>query len=301
MTAQNKNHNHFNLAMLFSFLGHLTVLLGSVAVGFLPAFNEPKIGFKGVIGVENLTINEPVKDKVKGEDRKLDPVNARPKPTPEPTPVPTPVPTPDDNELHKPQPTPIPTATPKPMPKASVSPTPTHTPKSAMKTPEASPAKIPVNTPKPATSPKSANTPGKPSKDAMKNLLPDDGPQIDRKGTKDGGAPPAGSKGMEVEGGINLPGEYCVAARAMFQENFHPPASTASLPACNSTIQFKVRRDGTIYDISVRESCGKPGLDNISKDAVQKTVKLPPLPLPDSFKRDYITIYLSFGFGGGQN
>jgi TonB family protein len=317
MLTQNPKNHSYRLALIFSVVAHVgafSFLLG-VGLGLIPLLpKEPTVGFSGT----EITVTEftgpSSKEHYGDPDKNIDIKNPPPppKPTPAATPVPTPLPTPDPDELHRPvpvppSPTPQPTVTPKPTA------TPMPTPKSVMKTPEPTPVK-PVNTPPPkptaTATPKATSTPDK------KLLIPsDDFSNVgsSKAGQSNNDYRPATGKGVATGGedvaarfglasaDINLPSSYCEAACTLFRQNFNLPKNLESIAPVTCVVEFKIRRDGTLYDIRVvaAKGTGKPFLDNYALEAIRKTIKLEPLPpLPDSFKADHITATIPFGFGG---
>ncbi|HBF34565.1 TPA: hypothetical protein DDW35_08370 [Candidatus Sumerlaeota bacterium] len=320
MLTQNKTSTSYRLAVIFSIVAHVTAFsfLIGVGLGLIPLGpKEPTIGFTGT----SITVTEftgtPHKERQGDPDKQIKINNPPPppKPTPAPTPVPTPLPTPDDSELHPPTPV-TPTPTPKLTPKPTATVTPMPTPKSVLKTPEPTPVK-PITTATPASTPKAvatttAKATGTPNK--KNNLLPDDFSDSSSannntnptngyrpatgKGSLTGGEDAAASFGLSAD--INLPGEYRDAACALFRMNFNLPKNLQTIAATTCVVEFKIKRDGTLYDVRVvpGKGTGKPFLDNYALEAVRKSAKLEPLPpLPDTFKADHITATIPFGFG----
>ncbi len=200
-------------------------------------------------------------------------------PTPSPTPKnerPTPVPIKHDSakkEMVK---------TPPPTPKPSPSPTPRKTP---LETPE------PIKTPKPDLKAPAPPTPG-PRQTPPPMPTPDS-------------VPPGGSRTQNTntpsfniaDDNVNLPENYMLDAANRLQQHFFVPRSAqSSVKSC--VISFRIKSDGTIYDIKIERSTEINGLDYLARRAVSETGSM--LPISEYTDRSDIKATVRFVFGASD-
>ncbi|NQU41763.1 TonB family protein [bacterium] len=281
------SQSSFLLTLLYSTGGHVALFLVLVILGLIPLQARKRITWlprELQVVTSQIEAEEP-KENPKGEERLLDPENARPEaiPTPKPTPVPTPKPTPRQViEVPK------------------VTPTPTPTDKTAQK----EPAKKVVATPTPTPQPRPKATPKQAAPEPKKETLrPTPQPTPRRpapapKGSPTGAPSPSTSTQdhmLQTEAGVFLPYSYKQQARDLFERNFQYPVHYKNRARVICTLRFKVRKDGLIYDIDVVETTGNEQLNRYARDALLRTHNLPPLPA--DVKRDYITVSVTFSFG----
>ena len=93
-----------------------------------------------------------------------------------------------------------------------------------------------------------------------------------------------------------LPSYYLSYARSKIESNFRLTRSRR-YEGMLCRVQFRVNREGKIYDIRVVRSTGKPELDRFAVEAVEETGKLG--PLPDSIRDSSIIITANFDFSPG--
>jgi len=67
-----------------------------------------------------------------------------------------------------------------------------------------------------------------------------------------------------------------------------------TLSAYRAVVYFKISRDGTVYDVNVKETSGDTTFDQNAIRAVQ--LASPFAPLPDSYEEDYLGVYFEFKF-----
>ena len=99
---------------------------------------------------------------------------------------------------------------------------------------------------------------------------------------------------------IRLPLAYCTEACALFQQNFSLSEHLKNRQPAQCLVEFKIRRDGTLYDVRVVEGKGTGNslMDNYALNAIIKTAKLAPLPAVPGLTGDHITATVPFAFGG---
>ena len=67
-----------------------------------------------------------------------------------------------------------------------------------------------------------------------------------------------------------------------------------TLSAYRAVVYFRISRDGTVYDVNVKETSGDVTFDQNAIRAVQ--LASPFAPLPDSYEEDYLGVYFEFKF-----
>lgn len=274
------------LTLFYSLLGHGALFVALVLMGWIP-LNPPKreITWTKATDLEFLQPKPLEEEKKKaGERRVLDPKNAQPtpRPTPKPTPLPTPKPVKKD-VVHKPKPSPSPT----PRSQKKVA-------SADFKKEIATPTPEPTQTPRPTPKPKITPAPQK-KKVAVSTPAPTpEKTPPPAKGVKDG-APPkpiTPSNMIQTEEDISLPYDYLINSRSRIQKNFRLPPHIRDNNIC--TVEFKIRKDGYLYDFKIKESTGLRKLDQYAIQALQSTRYLP--ALPDNVNKEFIRGWLSFTF-----
>ncbi len=67
-----------------------------------------------------------------------------------------------------------------------------------------------------------------------------------------------------------------------------------TLSAYRAVVYFRIAKDGTVYDVNVKETSGDMTFDQNAIRAVQ--LASPFAPLPDSYDEDYLGVYFEFKF-----
>ena len=174
----------------------------------------------------------------------------------------------------KPKATPKRTPKPKPTPKKIVQ-KPKKTPTPAPRKPKATPKPTPRRTPRPRRTPASTPRPVVQPVVTPVRTLP---------------APQPRPVTFEK---VDLPDFYFQSALAKIESNFHIPRHLKNLPA-TTKVEFTVLRDGTITNIRIIKSSGNVQLDNFAVRSLEVTRTLG--PLPDTVKRNYVKLSVTFDF-----
>ncbi|MFP4580725.1 MAG: TonB family protein, partial [Candidatus Sumerlaeia bacterium] len=300
MHTLDKNHQPLSMFMTFvySLAAHIGILLFLVILSFIPlekrkrpiVWLNPKVR---VLTPQSAPEKKTNPDNKVGVQRRLDPENARPKPTPTPRRTPAPTPPPNDKAIV------VPKETPRTLRKKSTddkkvavtTPTPTPTPKVQPKiTP--SPRKEVVATPPPTPLP----TPKEVAVVTPTPLPPRPAPTVPPKGSRDGGKEEEKKNTFQIaDPDVYISSSYQNDAKSRFRQNFRPPAFVRTQAKTRCVVSFKIRKDGTIYDVRTQKSTGRPNLDRFALDAVTQTAKL--LPLPATVNRDHVSATITFEFG----
>ncbi len=198
------------------------------------------------------------------------------------TPTPSPIP-----ENHPPTPVPIKknsakkeiVETPSPTPSPSPSPSPRKTPD--LKTPKAEVKETTLPTPEPRRTPKQ-----------ITSATPEITPYAGRSSQNNN----ATSFNVE-DASVNLPENYMLDAANRLQQNFKVPRNAqSSVKSC--VISFRIKSDGTIYDVKVERSTNFTGLDRLALRAVNETGTL--LPIASYTERSDIKATVRFVFGSSD-
>ncbi len=172
----------------------------------------------------------------------------------------------------------------KPKPKATPKPKPTpkkivqqakNTPTPAPRKPKATPKPTPRRTPRPRSTP--APTPR---------------PAVQPVATPVRTLPAPQPRPVTFEK-VDLPDFYFQSALAKIEGNFHIPRHLKNLPA-TTRVEFTVLRDGTITNIRITKPSGNAQLDEFAVRSLQVTSSLG--PLPDTVKRNYVNLSVTFDF-----
>ncbi|MBN1900562.1 TonB family protein [Candidatus Sumerlaeota bacterium] len=203
--------------------------------------------------------------------------------TPKPLPTPPPrkvIQKEVKKEIPKPQKTPLPKPT-----KAS------HTPKTTPRsTPKPKPRNASQAKPKPTPRPQRTVWPPTPRPDSSTKTHPTPAPQ-----------PPAPTPSPNTPVKIshsNLPSYYLLMATQKIESNFNL-ARSQSYEGVFCVVEFKVNKEGNIFDIRILQSTGKENLDQYAQDAVSNSKSLG--PLPDSIKDSFISITARFEYSPDGN
>jgi TonB family protein len=177
---------------------------------------------------------------------------------------------------------PKPKATPKPKRTPKPKPTPKKIVKKAKKTPTPAPRK-PKKTPKPTPrrTPRPRSTPAPTPRRVVQPVV-----------TPARTLPAPQPRPVTFEK-IDLPDFYFQSALAKIESNFHIPKHLKNLPA-TTRVEFSVLSDGTITNIRIIKSSGNAQLDNFAVRTLQVTRTLG--PLPDTVKRNYVKLSVTFDF-----
>lgn len=181
---------------------------------------------------------------------------------------------------------PKPKATPKPKQTPKPKPTPKKIVEKAKKTPTPAPRK-PKATPKPTPrrTPRPRSTPAPTPRPAVQPVV-----------TPVRNLPAVQPRPVTFEK-IDLPDFYFQSALAKIEGNFHIPRHLKNLPAV-ARVEFTVLRDGTITNIRIIKSSGNEQLDDFAMRTLQVTRSLG--PLPDTVKRNYVNLSVTFDFSIAQ-
>jgi TonB family protein len=99
---------------------------------------------------------------------------------------------------------------------------------------------------------------------------------------------------LQTEENVMLPPEYLADAHEKLQRCFLVPRHLLSPTSC--VIRFRVKRDGAILDVEIKESSGSAARDARAVQAVKDAAAF--LPLPDDVPLPFITVLAPFAFGG---
>jgi TonB family protein len=159
----------------------------------------------------------------------------------------------------------------------------------AAPTPKPAPQRTPRDTHQPTPRPQRTVWPPPPQSDsARSNQAPVAQPQ-----------PPAPSPNTPVQiSHSNLPSYYLLMATQKIESNFNL-ARSQRYEGINCVVEFKVKGEGTIYDVKIIKSTGQGSLDQFALEAVSGTGSLG--PLPDSIKEPFISITAKFEYSPDSN
>lgn len=202
---------------------------------------------------------------------------------------------PNIKELHQP-PKPKPTPPPKKIikkeekklpPKSKKTPVPKKT--KAAPTTKPTPRRTPRETPKPTPKPQRTVWP------------PPPGPEYNRSKPTPIPHPPAPTPlpntPVQISHG-SLPSYYLLMATQKIESNFNL-ARSQRYEGIDCIVEFKVNKEGNIYDVMIIKSTGKSSLDQFALEAVKGTGSLG--PLPDSIKESFISITAKFEYSPDSN
>jgi len=174
---------------------------------------------------------------------------------------------------------PKPKATPKQTPKPK--PTPKKVIEKLKETPKATPRPTPRAQATPVSTPRPRSTPA-----------PTQRPAVQPAATPVRTLPAPQPRPVTFEK-VDLPDFYFQSALAKIESNFHIPRHLKNLPA-TTKVEFTVLRDGTITNIRIIKSSGNVQLDEFAVRSLQVTRTLG--PLPDTVKRNYVKLSVTFDF-----
>ncbi len=92
-------------------------------------------------------------------------------------------------------------------------------------------------------------------------------------------------EGMRTDSEID--NEYLLELQERISQNWRPPGISTK-----TTVYFKIRKDGKIVRLQVKERSGNKRFDMSAFNAVRASDPVP--PLPDDFKNDNLGVYLDF-------
>ncbi|HUT23049.1 MAG TPA: TonB family protein [Sumerlaeia bacterium] len=277
----------------YSTVGHVCAVLVIAILSLLsPTVQRPK---RVIVAPGNLVVHTPEVPREQESPKEEEaPKVEETKPTPVTSPPPVkpvaiedvvikPLPTPRSvvktvavakEKMPTPRPTPEPAPTPKPKPTVQ----PKKQPRQARTTPTPAPAPRKAKAAEPSPSPQRTTLPRVSQATPSLPFAP-------------GSIQPPT---LQTEENVTLPFEYLADAHRKLQENFRVPRHLLSPTSC--VVRFRVKRDGTITDVQVKESSGSAARDARAVQAVKDAAAF--LPLPDDVSLPYITVSAPFVFDG---
>lgn len=175
------------------------------------------------------------------------------------------------------------------VPKPEKTPVPKAT--RAAPTPKPAPQRTPRETRQPTPRPQRTVWPPPPQTDSARN---NQAPVAQQH-------PPAATPSPNTSVQIshsNLPSYYLLMATQKIEANFNL-ARSQRYEGIDCIVEFKVNREGTIYEIKIAKSTGQGSLDQFALDAVSGTGSLG--PLPDAIKEPFISITAKFEYAPDSN
>ncbi|HOE62603.1 MAG TPA: TonB family protein [Candidatus Sumerlaeota bacterium] len=272
-----------NKTIIFSLIFHIAV---AAAFLILSAIQVKFIRLKPANAMQVKFVNPPPKDE-------------KPKhvmtPAPPKEPVKTPAP-----QVKKEEPKPEPPKPEPPKPKQEPKPEPKPEPKKVIekptekKVPKEPPA--PKKTPSPSTAPARTPPPARtpwPPLPSQPSFHPRPQQTARQAPAPQPNVPVADQLPLKITASDKIPNYYLLMAQQKIEGNFKLMRSQR-YEGIYCAVEFRVDREGRIYDIRVVRSTGQRDLDKFALEAVEQTGFLG--PLPDSFKESSITILANFDY-----